>query len=355
MSSCGEVAVAMDSSFRNSKIYFKNELPPMAIFGSSAILIYDRIFDRNVITKSWVKKFPRRFSVRSGEALKDIGEFSNHLKKVVKLSEGLSTKQINIVVLGGGSVGDFAGFVASILKRGVRLTQMPSTWLAAIDSAHGGKNGLNVSKIKNQVGTFYPAHDIFLIKNLLRTQPLDRAFEAFGEVSKISLLEGRGLWTLVRDMDEINSETYWRILPKLIAAKNKIVKSDPFERRGQRHLLNLGHTVGHVWESQLKIPHGIAVLFGLAFAIEWSRERGVMSSKNYYEIRLSEMGSYLPDRFDLKKILRRTKKSKRFLLQDKKISKSGKIRFIFLSAPGVPRIKEIEVTELIREMARQSR
>jgi 3-dehydroquinate synthase len=345
----------MVQKFKGSKIYFKNDLPKIDAFGDSAILIYDRIFDRNVVTQAWVKRFSRRFSVRSGEKLKDISEFSKHLKNIVKLTEGLPTKQINIVVLGGGSVGDFAGFVASILKRGVCLTQVPSTWLAAIDSAHGGKNGLNVSRIKNQVGTIYPAHEIYLVKSLLQSQPHQRAFEAFGEVIKISLLEGKQLWSSIKDMDEVSSEVYWKYLPKMIAAKYRIVKQDPFEKRGLRQWLNLGHTVGHVWESQLKIPHGIAVLFGLAFAVEWSRERGVMSSKNYYEIRMSGIGSYLPDRFDLRKVLRRTKKSKRLLLQDKKIVKNRKIRFIFLAAPGVPRIKEIEVSELLKEMARQSR
>ena len=68
---------------------------------------------------------------------------------------------MSIAVLGGGSVGDFGGFVASIFKRGVRLVQIPSTWLAAIDSAHGGKTALNVEGVKNQIGTFYPAEKIY--------------------------------------------------------------------------------------------------------------------------------------------------------------------------------------------------
>ncbi len=344
----------MQASRPTSKLKFKNDLPKSTAFGDSAILIYDGIFDRQVLTKKWIQTFERKYSVRSGEKLKNIDTFPKHIKSILKLAQGLPTQEITLVVLGGGSVGDFAGFVASILKRGVRLVQIPSTWLAAVDSAHGGKTGLNVSKIKNQIGTFYPADEIYLIKSILKTQPEARVVEAFGEIIKISLLEGQGLWREGQKLKSISSDYYWKLLPQMIEAKYRIVQRDPQERLGIRHLLNLGHTVGHVWESQLKIPHGLAVLLGVAFAVEWSFARGLMNSKIYYEIRLSGMGSYLPDRFELKKLLRKIKQPQKFLLQDKKISTNRKIRYVFVKSPGRPVIESVSVQELIAEMARQA-
>lgn len=276
------------------------------------------------------------------------------MKKILKHAEGISTRDLTVVVLGGGSVGDFGGFVASILKRGVRLVQIPSTWLAAIDSSHGGKTALNVSKIKNQVGTFYPADEIHLVHEVLSGQPQERVFEALGEVIKISLIEGKRLWRDLRDVSQIDSELYWKNLPAMIQAKYNVVNRDPKEENGTRHLLNLGHTVGHVWESQLKIPHGIAVLYGLAFAIEWSLHRKHMSSKDYYQLRLSDFGAFLPDRLELENIIAKTRDPKKLLLQDKKMSQNKKVRFIFLKAPGKTLIESVTVAEMVAELKRQA-
>jgi 3-dehydroquinate synthase len=339
---------------KTSKLYYSKKLPTPKTWGSGAILIYDRIFDRQVKASAWVQKFEHRYSVKSGEKLKNIDQFPLHMKKILKLAEGIATRDITLVILGGGSVGDFGGFVASVLKRGVRFVQIPSTWLAAIDSSHGGKTGLNVSKIKNQVGTFYPANEIHLVQEILAGQPQERVLEASGEVIKISLLEGKRLWSSLRDVSKLDSALYWKNLPAMVSAKYKIVSRDPKEESGMRHLLNLGHTLGHVWESQMKIPHGIAVLYGVAFAIEWSLHRKYMSSKDYYSIRLSEFGAFLPDRLELENILAKTRDPQKLLLQDKKMSQHRKIRFIFLRAPGRTVIESVTVAELLAEMKRQS-
>jgi 3-dehydroquinate synthase len=345
-------------ALNKSQLVFLPKLPSSRHWGDDVVLIYDRIFEKRGAagsTAKWIRKFERRYAVKSGEKLKSLDQFPAHLKRILKLTEGLSTHQITVVVLGGGSVGDFGGFVASILKRGVRLVQIPSTWLSAVDSAHGGKTGLNVTKIKNQIGTFYSAYEIYLVRDLLESQPQIRALEALGEVLKIGLIEGRSLWNGLHPVGHISPKLYWKFLPQLIAAKYRVVKKDPFEKKGLRQVLNLGHTLGHVWESQLKISHGIAVLYGLAFAIEWSLHRKILSSKSYYQIRLSEFGSFLPDRIDLKKILRQTKNPKKFLLHDKKIAAGKKIRFIFLSAVGVPKAELVLFPEVLAEIKRQSR
>jgi 3-dehydroquinate synthase len=330
-------------------LIFKKDLP-LNFNKQNCILIYDRRFDN----LKWVQRFSKRYGVKSGERLKNIDELAKHLKKVVSLSEGISRSDMQIITLGGGSIGDFGGFIASILKRGVRLIHIPSTWLAAIDSAHGGKNGLNVSKIKNQVGTFYFPERIILVKKILERQPQERIIEALGEIFKTGLLN-RKLWNQIKNTKSLSSDLYWKFLPELIQTKMKIVKKDPYETKQIRYYLNLGHTVGHVWESEFKLPHGIAVLFGLSFAIEWSFHKKLMSSSVYYDIRLSALGSYLPDRFDVRRLIKDTKNHRRLLSQDKKIASQNKMRFVFLQDIGKPIVAKITLRELEREFLRQSK
>src|SRR6185295_5151716 len=113
--------------------------------------------------RNWLKKFPCRYGVKSGESLKDLEKFPGHCKAILQMTEKIETRPLQLIAVGGGSVGDFAGFVASTLKRGVPLIHVPSTWLAAIDSTHGGKTALNVAGIKNQIGTFKQAEKIIVV------------------------------------------------------------------------------------------------------------------------------------------------------------------------------------------------
>lgn len=322
-------------------------------FGDSTILIYDKIFDKNRKLSKWTKNFSRRYAVRSGEKLKNVDGIAVHLKKLVDLSKGLAPMHLTIVVMGGGTVGDFGAFVASVLKRGVRLIHIPSTWLAAIDSAHGGKTALNVGRVKNQIGTFYPAERVYLFKELLLTQPEDRALEALGEVFKIGLIGGGPLWRKLQKMRDLRPEIFWQLLLPMVRAKYVVVKKDPFEKRGIRYVLNLGHTIGHVFESRLRLPHGIAVLYGLHFAVEWSYQRQYLSSKKYYDIRMSGIGSYLPDHFEFRKLAVRTSQVDKLLLQDKKISSGQRLNFVFIDGAGQPRIEKVKVEEILKEFVRQ--
>ncbi|MFN8944144.1 MAG: hypothetical protein ACK5WZ_05930 [Pseudobdellovibrionaceae bacterium] len=107
----------------------------------NSVLIFDERFQKN----KFVKKFPNRFAVQSGEATKSLESLSHFLMELsLKKIDAISKNDLSFVAMGGGSIGDFAGFVASIYKRGCPLIQIPTTWLAAIDSSHGGKNALNL-------------------------------------------------------------------------------------------------------------------------------------------------------------------------------------------------------------------
>ena len=132
------------------------------------------------------------------------------MKKIFRLVSCRSQRAVFAWSQSRGTVGDFAGFLASILKRGVPLIHIPTTLLAAMDSAHGGKTALNVREFKNQVGTFYPAHGILLVRSLFEELPAMQIRSAIGEMAKMALIEGGELLfeKLARYASAVGSRIY---------------------------------------------------------------------------------------------------------------------------------------------------
>lgn len=285
------------------------------------------------------------YFVRSGESLKDVVDFPAHILEIHRLSDGIAPKDLTFVSLGGGSVGDFAGFIASIYKRGVSLIHVPTTWLSAIDSAHGGKTALNLAKAKNQIGTFYSAQQVWLVESLLAQQPEVRLQEAWGEVFKMALLDN-SVWKKVGSLKAYDSRSLFSILKDLIAAKMKVVRKDPFEKSGHRHLLNLGHTVGHVLEADLGLAHGEAVRLGIEFALELSLKEKILSPKDYERIHTFKHRN--PDsRAQLYRALRQVKAFESLIKKDKKQTASFKVRYVFVKKPGHCIVKEISFEKIL--------
>ncbi|WP_413582730.1 hypothetical protein [Bdellovibrio sp. HCB288] len=340
-----------------STLVFSNELPPVKKLGEEILLIYDQILaQKSPSFGKWAKGISLKYPVKAGEHLKDIEQFPRHIKAITKLTEQTSVKKLTVVVVGGGSVGDFGGFVASILKRGVRLINIPSTWLAAIDSAHGGKTALNVGGAKNQIGTFYPADQIIMVRTVLMAQPEARAFEGFGELIKISLIEGGKLWSSLAKEKQINSKTLWKYLEAAVHAKYKVVAKDPHEKKGIRHVLNLGHTIGHVLESHYELPHGIAINYGLNFALRFSVQKKVMKPAEASRLFGEPVMGFLlsPLRDDLISVKSSDlAEYRRLLLSDKKKTKAATLRFVFVKKPGKTVIQEVTVDDLLIELCRQ--
>lgn len=319
------------------------------------LLIFDRRLLKEHASRAWIERFPVRYGVEAGESLKDLQKFPAHMAEISKKAGSLSSRRLRIVVAGGGSVGDFGGFVASIFKRGVRLVHVPTTWLAALDSAHGGKTGLNVGGAKNQVGTFYPAESVYLFREFLLTQPRARAIEAMAEALKMLCLKGPSV--LRGEFDPHHPEKcLWQNLPALIRAKNSIVQKDPQEKSGLRHLLNLGHTYGHVIEAELKYPHGLAVAYGLIFALIYSRHRRDMTDAALAAIfRHPAWSFFLPSVSHLESLSIAPTRIRQLLLKDKKRTREEALRFIFLKKMQQPMIREVSVEELVLEVQRQKK
>jgi 3-dehydroquinate synthase len=306
------------------------------------VVIYDEKLRSLPNVREWRSTFAHSYAVTAGESLKSIDHFADHIRKLLPAFSGHSPRKSAVVALGGGSVGDFAGFVASVMKRGVGYVNIPTTWLAALDSAHGAKNGLNVGAFKNQVGTFYEAQKVYCVKEILLTQPQENIHSAFGEVMKMSMLDRRGLFQKLTKIQNFDAAALWDLLPHVIQSKFEVVSRDPFEKTGERHVLNLGHTLGHVFELEQLLPHGVAVQRGLEFALEWGRMLNVVSDRHYQQMR----DVLMKNRTTAISPISRGRMQK-ILQQDKKMVSHDRLRFVFVRKPGEVVIQEKAISDIV--------
>ncbi len=281
-------------------------------------------------------------SVSAGEGLKRPEAFVKLAEEVLEVVAGCSAQEIILVAVGGGTVGDAVGFLASVLKRGVRLVHVPSTYLAALDSAHGGKTALNVGGFKNQIGTIYPAERVIVIRELLAMQPSLNLRSAYGELIKMAILAGGSLFQNLERTKTFDESLFWKVLPTAVLAKNKIVVRDPFEKKGIRQLLNLGHTVGHALEVEQNLPHGLAVQLGLEFSLELSRKHNLIGGANFQRLAkiLAKNKTVAWARIPSKKL-------REYLSRDKKSRQLKYVRFVLVKKPGQAVVRELSIAAVV--------
>ena len=175
-----------------------------------------------------------------------------------------------LLVVGGGVLQDLGCFIASVLFRGVRWSLVPTTLLAQCDSCIGSKSSINVGHFKNQLGTFYPPHQVLMAFDVLGSLPPDEIRSGLGEIIKLHLIDGeaavsrlRGKLARYASEPAVLSEMVWDSL----TIKKRFIEEDEYDK-GIRNLLNYGHTFGHAYESatDYAIPHGIAVTLGVLTA-----------------------------------------------------------------------------------------
>jgi len=273
------------------------------------------------------------------------GETSKTLAEAQRAWRGLKTARADrgtpVVGLGGGAVGDLAGFVASTYMRGLPLFQVPTTLLAMVDSSLGGKNALNIGRVKNLVGTFYfpecvLADTVFVIS-------LDRESLADGlaEAIKTAIVASPKLWELLRTRKEAIVRRELSFISEVVSlagrAKLAIVGEDPYDR-GKRHILNLGHTVGHALEITAGLSHGSAISIGMVAEARMGVRMGITPGSLVDELRelLSENGlpTEVPEGFD-------PKKASALVFHDKKMA-SGRLLMPVLKGAGLAELVEVE-------------
>lgn len=233
--------------------------------------------------------------VEPGERAKTLAE----LERVLAFLEASSIDRQGVVVaLGGGTVGDVAGFAAAVWLRGVRCLQVPTTLLAMVDSSIGGKTGVNSAATKNAIGAYWQPVAVVSDLAVLGTLPEDEYLAAFGEIVKYAVAMDADLaGTLEADHDRLrarSSEALEPVVARCAELKARVVAADEREG-GPREILNYGHTVGHALESAsgYTATHGRAVAFGMDAAARISARAGLCDAG------LVEAQASLLARFDL--------------------------------------------------------
>lgn len=174
-------------------------------------------------------------------------------------------KDGHVVAVGGGCVGDTVGFACSVYKRGVKLTHVPTTLVAQVDSSIGGKTAVNLDGVKNAVGSFHRA-DVFVDTNFLRTLPQQEVQNGLGEVLKYRML--------CSEIDDcFVQHGLEKTIPLCVEFKQRVCKKDPYDK-SLRQILNAGHTIGHALEILHNIPHGLAVANGLYYETKLALQLG---------------------------------------------------------------------------------
>lgn len=198
-------------------------------------------------------------------------------------------RRIFIVALGGGVVGDLAGFTASIFKRGVPYIQVPTTLLSQVDSAIGGKTAIDLSVGKNLAGAFYQPRLVFSDVSFLDSLPTKELISGLAEVIKYGIIKSPGLFRFIEnnfaEILNCDKKSLQRIVYECSLIKARIVERDEKDNKNIRVVLNLGHTIGHAIETSVqysgRYSHGQAVALGMLSAIYISKRLG-LSSENLY-------------------------------------------------------------------------
>jgi shikimate kinase/3-dehydroquinate synthase len=279
-----------------------------------------------------------------GEAAKTMAEAERVLRE---LARGGMTREDHVVALGGGVVGDLAGFCAHVYQRGVPVVQVPTTLVAQVDSAYGGKTGVDLPEGKNYAGAYHLPAAVIADTSTLATLPREELAAGFVELLKTGLLAGGDLWERVRASGALNPDALADLVFACARYKCEVVAVDERDA-GLRMVLNLGHTVGHAIEAASgygRYRHGEAVGLGLLAALRLSE---VPQLRDEVEAILRRHG--LPVSLDPAIALEQILDA---LQRDKKRTASG-VGFVLLSEPGAPRIGELvdagEVRAAVEEL-----
>jgi 3-dehydroquinate synthase len=286
------------------------------------------------------------------------GERSKSSATLIEVCEAILAARIErgdiVLALGGGVIGDLSGFAASIVRRGVRVVQMPTTLLAQVDSSVGGKTGINSPHGKNLIGTFHQPSLVIADTALLDTLPLREFRAGYAEVAKYGLLGDAKLFAWCEaNWQDILSGGPARDLAVAAScrAKASIVVRDERED-GERALLNLGHTFAHALERFVdyngeRLVHGEAVAIGLVLAAHFSVKLGLCAGQDASRIagHLAQVG--LPTRIsDIPGPRPSTAELVDAMKQDKKVSR-GNLTFILMRAIGEAFIKrDVDINEV---------
>ena len=248
-----------------------------------------------------------------------------------------------IVGIGGGIVCDIAGFVASTFLRGVRFGFVATTLLAQVDAGIGGKNGVNFEGYKNMVGLFHQPEFVICDPEVLKTLPQKEIACGLAEIVKHAAIADLDLFAYLERHAEsilaLDSQAIKKVVSASVRIKSSIIGRDETEK-GERRILNFGHTFGHVIEIATGVPHGEAVSMGMVIASNLSFKRGLLTAEEDQRLQVLLNDLSLPTRFDSK-----TEGVAEAIGKDKKRA-GDHIHFVLLNGIGNAVVEQIAIEEL---------
>lgn len=302
----------------------------------------------HLLKRSLGKGFSLKFCITiDSEKAKSI---ANAVKIIDFLAGYAGQKKITVCAFGGGVVGDLAGFIASIYKRGVALVQIPTTLLAQIDSSIGGKTAIDLTLAKNLVGTFYQPRLVLCDLDFLAGLDKKQLRAGLAEAVKYAAIQDEALFEFLEENYQAvfskDNNAFRRLVPACAKIKARIVQADEREEKGIRTILNFGHTIGHAIEaagSYALYSHGEAIALGMLSAARISEHLGLLDS------RVSQRISHLLAKIGLPQEVTGIKESGvlRAYKLDKKFS-GKRNRFVLLKGIGRPVVYENVPDRVIR-------
>ena len=279
----------------------------------------------------------REYVLPPGEASKN---GTNYLRILEYLAAVPFTRSDGIVALGGGMVGDLAGFAAATYMRGINVYQVPTTLLAAVDSSVGGKTAIDLPSGKNLAGAFHQPKLVLQDRELLNTLPADVYREGMAEVIKYGMIHDRKLFEKLGNPAEVRNSLD-EVIETCVAIKKEYVEADEFDR-GLRHKLNFGHTLGHAMEQAegYRLSHGDAVAKGMYWITRISAEQGWCSRETL------DVLEQLLRKYDFNLTLPENREEIYGLLCSDKKRQGGTIRMVIPEEIGRCSIREFCIREV---------
>lgn len=284
----------------------------------------------------------------------EAGEEHKHLETCMGVWEALSElgadRKSLLMNLGGGVVTDLGGFIACTFKRGIDYVNIPTTLLSMVDASVGGKTGVDLGNLKNQIGVISEPQIVLVDPRYLKTLPNEEVRSGYAEMLKHGLIADKSYWDTLKDFKRIDLEELLPLIHRSIEIKNKVVTEDPREDH-LRKTLNFGHTLGHAIESyflshstKAKLLHGEAIAIGMILAAFISHHITGFSKENMLEVK-SVIQAIYPQvtigHLDIEPIIELMK-------YDKKNS-HGSVNFVLLKDLGVHEIDVTVDNKLIHE------
>lgn len=296
--------------------------------------------DSNVATVAPLPHDVATLVLPAGEATKSLEHFG---KALGWLAQNRASRRTTVVALGGGVVGDLAGFVAAAYMRGVPCLQIPTTLLAMVDSSVGGKVAVDLPEGKNLAGAFWPPSEVRIPFDALSTLPERQKVNGMAEVLKYGFIMDAPL--LERPLDDIRATVL-----RCVALKAQVVEEDEHETNGRRAILNFGHTVGHAIERLTgygPILHGEAISVGMVVEAVLGERLGITLKGTADAVRQTLHGYGLPTEHP---IVRETEPMLAAMRGDKK-AVAGRLAFSLLTRVGdcklVADVPEVEVRQIL--------